>query len=78
MALSVTESGPGGGSEKTRGNNVFRLRFENTETQSVQMLLSAYSRDIMRRRAATVAFLLGTLYIQGGRLLDTVKKWQYS
>lgn len=79
-ALSVTGiAGPGGGSEeKPVGTVCFGFASRTRETQSVQMLLSAYSRDIMRRRAATVAFLLGTLYIQGGRLLDTVKKWQYS
>jgi nicotinamide-nucleotide amidase len=79
-ALSVTGiAGPSGGSEeKPVGTVCFGFASRTLETQSVQVHLSSHSRDIIRRRAATVAFLLAARYIQGGCLLDTVKKWQYS
>ncbi|NLZ76716.1 MAG: nicotinamide-nucleotide amidohydrolase family protein [Spirochaetales bacterium] len=79
-ALSVTGiAGPSGGSEeKPVGTVCFGFASRTRSTQSVQVRLTAHSRDIIRRRAATVAFLLAARYMQGGRLLDTVKKWQYS
>lgn len=79
-AVSVTGiAGPSGGSEeKPVGTVCFGFASKRFESQSVTVNLSAYSRDIVRRRAATVAFLLAARYIQGGRLLDTVEKWQYS
>ena len=79
-ALSVTGiAGPSGGSEeKPVGTVCFGFASRKFDSQSVQVNLTAYSRDIIRRRSATVAFLLAQRYINGERLLDTVAKWQYS
>jgi nicotinamide-nucleotide amidase len=79
IAFSISGiAGPSGGSEeKPVGTVWFGFAGKDRKSQAVQLRISSWGRESVRRKSAVVALLLAALYCKGDDLLDTAGKWQY-
>lgn len=79
VAFSISGiAGPGGGTdEKPVGTVWFGFSGRLRESSAVRLAFHPFSRDSVRRRAATALLLLLDAYLKGEDLLDIVGEWQY-
>ncbi len=77
-AVSGVAGPEGGTEEKPVGTVCFGLSGKGREPVAIQWKWGYPRRDLIRRRAVIMAFLLLEAYVKGEQVLDIVKDWQYS
>jgi nicotinamide-nucleotide amidase len=79
IAFSISGiAGPNGGSTlKPVGTVWLGFSKKGMASQAVCLKFAISTRNGIRKRAAVAAFLLTSLYLKGGCLLDIINKWEY-